>query len=187
MDDLPDRQTIRLKGYDYSQNGLYFCTICTHNRENIFGEIKNGEMILNENGKIVESVWKSLPKHHDVQLDCFQIMPNHVHLILNLTGGLKNKSGGFLLESGGSRPAPTLGLIIGFLKSESTKLIRKYVGATRGSPDGNAPHIWQKTQIWQCNFYDRIIRDESEYDKICYYITHNPEMWDRDRNNLNPV
>ncbi len=192
-DFLYDRQSIRLHGYDYTQNGLYFVTICTHNRENIFGNIvvgarrdapdkmcdapvglpdKNTHMELNTNGKIVESVWKSLPKHHDVELDCFQIMPNHIHLNILLLGGLKNGLGGFLVESGGSRPAPTLGMIVGFLKSESTKQIRRLTK----NP---------KMKIWQRNFYERIIRNEKEYDKICYYILHNPEMWNRDRNNLN--
>lgn len=85
--DLPDRQSIRLRDYDYSQNGLYFVTICTHNRESLFGEIKNGEMVLNEFGNIVQSVWGSLPKHHNVELGCFQIMPNHLHFVLGLTGG----------------------------------------------------------------------------------------------------
>lgn len=182
--DLPNRRSIRLRGYDYSQNGLYFVTICTHNRNNLFGEIVGAtrgspdgnnktdkninraghapplHMKLNKNGQIVTKIWRSLPKHHFAKLNVFQIMPNHVHFIIELTGKSR------------------LGTIIGFFKSESTKLIRKSVGATRGSPDKIKPIIWQR------NYFEHIIRDRLEYDKICYYIIHNPELWDRDRNNL---
>lgn len=133
--ELPKRKQIRLKEYDYSQQGYYFVTICTQNRECIFGNVGVGrdrpdgakpEMVLNEMGKIVQSVWESLPKHHPVKLDQFQIMPNHVHMIIiirNGTGIARRAS------TGGSRPAPTeykqtLGFIIGLFKSEITKRIR---------------------------------------------------------------
>jgi REP element-mobilizing transposase RayT len=114
-DDLPDRHSIRLKGFDYSSKGYYFVTICTHNRKCVFGAITDNIMHLNQNGEIVASIWNSLPNHHSVQLDEFQIMPNHIHFVVGI--------------SGGSRPAPTLGLIVGFIKSESTKHIHR-VGAT---------------------------------------------------------
>lgn len=80
------RHSIRLKNYDYSQSGLYFTTICTQNRLCIFGDME-----LNEMGKIVANMWESLPKHHPVELDAFQIMPNHVHFIIQI------------VDSGGSR------------------------------------------------------------------------------------
>jgi len=108
------RKSIRLKNYDYSQSGLYFVTICTQNRECIFGNIINNNvgvgrdrpisMILNQYGKIIENVWESLPDHHSIELDVFQIMPNHVHFILHIV-------------LGASRRAPTtLGFIVGMLK-----------------------------------------------------------------------
>jgi putative transposase len=86
------RRSIRLKGYDYTQPGAYFITICTHGRECLFGEIIDGEMHLNEAGQIVVQTWQDLPNHvPNVQLDAFVVMPNHVHgiiIITDRTGGI---------------------------------------------------------------------------------------------------
>jgi len=96
------RRSIRLKGYDYSQEGAYFVTICTHNRECILGEVANGEVLLNEFGKIVESAWFDLPKHYrNVELDAFVVMPNHVHGIIFIVGADH--------VGAGLKPAPTGG------------------------------------------------------------------------------
>ncbi len=94
MKDDPEkhhRRSIRLKGYDYSRAGAYFVTICTQNRECLFGDIVDGEMMLNKNGEIVESVWNDLPNHYaHVELDYHIIMPNHIHGIIIIVGaGLK--------------------------------------------------------------------------------------------------
>ena len=171
-DDFPNRQTIRLPGYDYSENGYYFVTVCSHGMEQIFGEIINGKMVLNDVGEMIKMVWFSLPKHHVVKLDEFQIMPNHIHFVLILLGsGAKNN------ESGGSRPAPTIGTIIGLFKSTCSKQIHDLVGARRASPVS----IKQK-QIFQRNYYEHIIRNEREYKQIVYYIRNNPQNWENDRN-----
>ena len=190
-----------MKNYDYSQSGWYFVTICTQNRENLFGEIVDNNIVgarrdapeqtgcnrpismkwdqpismnLNQYGKIIEDIWKSLPKHHPVELDMFQIMPNHVHFILLIVSASRPNN------TGGARPAPTtkLGIIIGSFKSECTKQIRKIysVGVGRARPI--------KT-IWQRNYYEHIIRNEDEYVKIKEYIKLNPSMWEKDRNNQN--
>ena len=156
------RRSIRLKGYEYSQSGYYFVTLCTYNREKLLGRIKNERMRLNSMGKIVNEIWESISKHHAVGLDAFQIMPNHIHFIVVL------KPGGLNIK-GGSRPAPTLGMIVGFLKSESTKRINKSVWATRGSPG-----------IWQRNYFEHIIRNEQEYWTIKKYIQDNPKNWEED-------
>lgn len=174
--ELPTRKQIRLKRYDYSQQGCYFVTVCAQNRECIFGNIvgvgrDRPEMVLNELGKITQFVWESLPKHHSVELDQFQIMPNHVHMIIIITGASRR-------AVGGSRPAPTaeykptLGFIVGLFKSEITKQIRIIM---------DNPEF----PIWQRNFYEHIVRNESELNKIRVYIKTNPEMWNRDRNNPN--
>ena len=73
------RRSIRLKRYDYSQNGAYFVTICVQNRKCLFGKIENGEMVLNDAGKIIEKYWQEIPEHYpNVILDAFVIMPNHM-------------------------------------------------------------------------------------------------------------
>jgi putative transposase len=95
------RRSIRLKGYDYTQPGAYFITICTHGRECLFGEIIDGEMHLNEAGQIVVQTWQDLPNHvPHVQLDAFVVMPNHVHGIIIIT----ERAGGI---GAGFKPART--------------------------------------------------------------------------------
>jgi len=161
------RKSIRLKNYDYSQSGLYFVTICTQNRECIFGNIINNNvgvgrdrpisMILNQYGKIIENVWESLPDHHSIELDVFQIMPNHVHFILHIV-------------LGASRRAPTtLGFIVGMFKTECTKQINKL----RNTPG---------QKIFQRNYYEHIIQNENELIKIRQYIKTNPLFWNQDIN-----
>ena len=124
-DSLPNRQSIRLKGWDYASSGAYFVTICTKDRIMLFGSVgvvrAQPSVILNNNGQIIESILQSLPNHHQVELGPFQIMPNHIHLILLLNN--KNREGI-------ARNAPTefgnvksgsLSCIIRSFKSASTK------------------------------------------------------------------
>jgi REP element-mobilizing transposase RayT len=81
------RRSVRLKGFDYRSGGAYFVTICTHNRECIFGTIENDAMNLSQRGMIVQQCWHDIPNHRpNVELDAFQIMPNHVHGIIWLVG-----------------------------------------------------------------------------------------------------
>ncbi len=160
-----NRQSIRLKKYDYSKSGLYFITICTQNRKCLFGNIVGvGRdrpilMILNQYGKIIENVWESLPGHHPVELDAFQIMPNHVHFILHIVSGASRRA-----------PTGTLGFIVGMFKTECTKQINKLQ---------NTPG----RKIFQRNYYEHIIRNEIELSKIRQYIKNNPLFWKKDINN----
>ena len=81
------RRSIRMKGYDYSQEGLYFVTICCYNRECLFGDVVNGEMVLNEFGTIACNEWLNTTNiRKNVELDVFVIMPNHMHGIIILNG-----------------------------------------------------------------------------------------------------
>jgi len=87
------RRSIRLKGYDYSQFGAYFVTIVVWQREALFGEIVNGEMMLNRYGQIVMNAWSDLPKHYPhTELGAFIIMPNHVHGIILLNDNRRDRS-----------------------------------------------------------------------------------------------
>ncbi|MGC8825313.1 MAG: hypothetical protein ACP5PZ_12105 [Bacteroidales bacterium] len=87
------RRSIRLRGFDYSQQGAYFVTIVTQNRAHLFGNVVDGEMKLNDAGKIIQKCWLEIPEHFpNVVLHAFVIMPNHVHGILFLTDNEKTKS-----------------------------------------------------------------------------------------------
>ena len=181
---IKNRHSIRLSGYDYTQSGWYFVTICTQNRENMFGEIRDGKMVLNDYGTIINAIWYSLPKHHNVKLDEFQIMPNHVHFIVIIpscrgcartTPTTNTKIKTFQHIVSGSLPC-----VIRSFKSECTKQIHA-VGALRAMPH----HVvMPKINVWQRNYYERIIRDEEEYINIKKYIQSNPSMWDEDENNV---
>lgn len=188
MDTFTQRKSIRLKNYNYSQSGYYFITICTQNRECLFGDIVDGKMIFYETGKIVEYVWKSLPNHHPVELDAFQIMPNHVHMIIHIVGrgnimGRENPAPTILGPIplghvyGSGNPTPTLGQIIAYFKYESTKQINQYYVRAGIIPPNTIKKIFQR------NYYEHIIRNEDEYMRIKQYIRLNPQIWKRDRNN----
>ena len=100
---IHSRRSIRLKGYDYSRAGLYFVTICCQDKIHRFGEIKNGEMILNDFGEIAHNEWGNLSKRYrNVSLDVFQIMPNHIHGIIVLDGVVDG-----VIDRAGASPAPT--------------------------------------------------------------------------------
>jgi REP element-mobilizing transposase RayT len=157
------RRSIRLKGWDYSNNGYYFVTICAKDRENIFGEIVGARLDspkirLNNRGIIVNDVWRDLPNHiNNIVLDEFIVMPNHIHFILIIKNNNK----------GESSLAPTLGWIIGMFKSEISKRINKIEGLPRT--------IW-----FQRNYFERIIRTEEEYFSKRIYIRNNVINWNED-------
>ena len=168
-----NRRSIRLPGYDYSQNGAYFITICIQDKESLFGEIADGEMKLNEFGNIVHDIWKSLPKRFSVMLDAFQIMPNHIHMIIQTVGAplvVAHSS------RAGIKPAPTVGDIIGAYKSLTT---HKYIMGVKN--DG-----WKsfEKRLWQRNYYEHIIRDDGDLQRIREYIKSNPNNWEMDKLNM---
>src|SRR6056297_3244370 len=85
--DIHHRRSIRLKEYDYSRAGAYFVTICTQNRECLFGGIVNGEMVSNDAGRMVQTVWDEIPLHYPgIEIDAFVVMPNHIHGIVVIVG-----------------------------------------------------------------------------------------------------
>ncbi|WMJ22009.1 transposase [Paludicola sp. MB14-C6] len=154
MNELPQRKLQRLKGYDYSHNGAYFITICTQNRQQLFGEIFNNTMLINNAGKMIEE--RLLNIINDVVfLDKHIIMPDHIHaiVIINHNGTTQG-------------PFPTLSEIVQRFKTITTKL---YIDSVK---NGEYPPFDKK--IWQKSFNDRIIRNEKEYREIRQYIDENP-------------
>ena len=159
------RRSIRLKGYDYSQAGGYYLTIVTQNRECLFGEILDGKIILNKYGLIVKTIWNDLPNHYNhIKLDEYVIMPNHIHGIVIINDDV----------GAGFKPAPTIkrhGLpeIVRGFKTFSSRRINQY----RNTPG---------QKLWQRNYYEHIIRNDDELNRIREYIINNLLKWETDRN-----
>lgn len=180
--DRHHRRSIRLKGYDYSQAGAYFVTVCAQDRECFFGDIVDGEIQLNNAGQMVQDVWHNLPvKYPDIETDEFVVMPNHVHGIIvmrhdNCRGEVSSPifvSPIPTMKQGGETPPlqkRTLGNIVAYFKYQTTKQINR-IRNTPGVP------------LWQRNYYEHIIRNEEEMNRICEYIIENPIKWTEDEDN----
>jgi REP element-mobilizing transposase RayT len=170
------RRSIRLKEYDYSKPAGFFITICTHNRKLIFGQITNGEIKLSEIGRIAKNYWEEIPSHFtNAALDEYVIMPNHIHgiiLILDYVDYVGARHASPLQPPQiprGTKPK-SLGTIVGSFKSATTKHINQ-IRKTPGIP------------LWQRNYYEHIIRNENELNKIREYIRNNPIKWEMDYDN----
>ncbi|GEO04805.1 hypothetical protein AAE02nite_24690 [Adhaeribacter aerolatus] len=182
------RRSIRLSGYDYSQAGAYFITLCTHNREHLFGEVVGGTMHLNEYGKIAANEWARTPEiRPQVALDVYVIMPNHMHGILIIHSRDESHSSQTHLPNSHSSqthspqshsankgesdspprsPSDTIGAMVRGYKSAVTK---------------NINLICPGTVVWQRNYYEHIIRNEQAYQTISEYIVNNPSKWNSDK------
>ena len=169
------RCSLRLPGYDYSQPGAYFVTICTKNNSPQFGEIRGSARILNERGSIVEKVWIEIPDHFtNVTLDDFIVMPNHIHGILLLDEPPDCRGTACrapTVEKFGKPTKGSLPTIIRSFKSASTHLINR-LDKRKG------------ISIWQRNYYEHIIRNEDSLNRIRRYIQENPIKWSIEPENL---
>ena len=179
------RKSIRLRGYDYSQAGLYFITICTQNRRHLFGEIVGADSIsahdsilLNHAGKMIEQIWHEIPNDFDnTRLHEFVIMPNHIHGIIEIPVGADSISTPISAPNRAEMDsAPTvLPAIIQSFKRHSTI---KYITMVK-------QHILPPfdKRIWQRNYWEHIIRNENESERIAQYIMDNPVKWEQDKLN----
>ena len=163
----------RLPQYDYSSAGYYFVTFCTRYRDCCLSEVLPGEdetcvgrgalappcVSLKKAGEILDGYIQNIPKvYPGVRVDKYVIMPNHVHLLIEIT---KNENGGARApRPTGEASHPTVQMIVGGLKS----LTRRAVGRP----------------IWQTTFYDHIIRNEPDYLRVWIYIDTNPAKWQED-------
>ena len=158
MKQINNRKNIRLINYDYSQEGMYYITICTQNRKQILSEIQKKEyvgancvrpkIILSEKGQIVNAEIRKISDiYENIKINTYVIMPNHIHLIICI--------------SGRTQFAPTISRIIKQFKGKISKRI--------------------DYSIWQKNYYEHVIRNEEELYKIIEYIEENPEKWDEDK------
>ncbi len=173
------RRSIRLKGFDYASEGVYFVTIVTQGRECLFGEIVEKEMYLSNYGEIVQKWWQEISIHFlNVETGAFVIMPNHVHGNIFITNERRDE---VILphndpnsnNQGGETPPrrPTLGQIIAYFKYQSTKEMNL------------VENMGTNTKFWQRNYYEHIIRNDKELQQKNGYILDNPSRWDGDQEN----
>ena len=193
---IHNRRSIRLQGYDYSQAGFYFITICSQDQAHLFGEIIDSEMVLNDAGKMVEHLWHEIPYHYNkFSTHEFVVMPNHIHGIIEITVGAGPCACPCHAESQTGQPqggitgqpqgvAPTNPPLSSMMKLSD--IVGRYKTFTmKQYIDGVHHHGWQRfnQRLWQRNYWEHIIRNENEYRKIAQYILENPAKWELDKLN----
>jgi REP element-mobilizing transposase RayT len=171
------RKTIRLQNYDYSQPGAYFVTIVTHARKCLFGEVRDGDMVLSDAGSMVCQVCSEMGDCIDgLSLGIYQVMPNHFHAIFML--GMDDDWQEDKLSNPWSPDSKlTLSAAVNRFKSLTTYRYIQGVN-TQGWPKFDS-HLWQRS------FYDHVIRDENDFEAISDYIYANPASWAEDEENQN--
>ena len=180
------RQSIRLKGYDYSQAGLYFVTLCLYGRACLFGHIENAEMILNDSGRAAQQCWLDIPNHYpNVVLHEYVIMPNHVHGIVQIVddggygecrGVCKGECKGEIFFAPTVDPTDEQMVIRGTSRTIGSVLRGFKIGVTKWMRENtNVQNVWQR------NYYEHIIRTEHSYQRIAEYIVDNPAKWGDDK------
>ena len=171
---LPKRKSIRLKDYDYAQNGYYFITICTHHRQCLFGQIVGATLRGRPNHPdkmVAKWLFKLEDKFPDVKIDDYIIMPNHVHFIIKKINDHISDTGGHIPKTGDHMGSP-LRDIVGWFKTMTTN---EYIN---GVKNNKYPPFHKK--LWQRNYYEHIIRNEQDYIQITEYIQNNPLTWEKD-------
>ncbi len=164
----------RLPGHDYGANGYYFITICTKNRERLFGQIKQDEMEYSVIGKIAENFWKQIPVHFDfVLLDEWVIMPDHMHGIIVINNKRMVETHNYVETRHGASLQENNKNKFGKLYNNSLQsIINHFKGSvTRFANHHHIPFVWQP------RYYERIIRNERELNIVRRYIRNNPKMW----------
>ena len=159
---FPKRKPNRLRYFDYSSPGAYFITLCTNGRKctlsRIVGAIhESPEIQLTEWGVLIDDEIKHIQDRFQAVIDCYVIMPNHIHLIIRLPYRAEENT----LQSARSE----ISKIVGLIKMQTSKKIHK-----------NYPN----EKIWQRSFHDHVIRNRSDYEKIAAYIRDNPLKWKSD-------
>lgn len=172
--DIHHRRSIRLQGYDYSRAGAYFVTICAHNRECLFGDIIDGEMRLNDFGRIVAAEWiRSGELRSEIETGEYVVMPNHFHGIVMIDDTVGANGIRPVLHTPATNgrfrsPSKNVGSMVRGFKSSVTKQIN----VIRNTPD---------IPVWQRNYYEHVIRDDADYTRIAEYVADNPCRWAEDR------
>ncbi len=173
------RRSIRLKDYDYTQTGGYFITLVAWRREHLFGEVANGKMVLNAYGKIVDECWESIPDHFpNVELGAYAIMPNHVHGIILINDELESR--GTIYRA----PTPSENTPIERFGKPVPGSIPTIIRTFKAAVTRELGRKFDLAHIWQRNYYEHVIRDVDEANRIHLYIEANAANWADDKENL---
>jgi REP element-mobilizing transposase RayT len=189
------RKTTRLKEYDYTQNGVYFVTVCVNKnmlsntgvgagprarpnildpktRPNVFGNIVNNVMELNDTGRMIERVWVEIPKYYDgVDVDpYFIVMPDHFHGIV-------------IIDHGGRAQGPARTRVLMMSLSDVIHRFKSLTTALYRHDMIKNNRVGFRGQLWHRSFYDRVVRNGKDYVMIRNYILNNPAQWDNDGDN----
>jgi putative transposase len=178
---MKNRRSMRLQGYDYTQSGAYFVTICTYQRMPLFGAITEGVMYLNEAGNSVVACWDEIPEHFPaLEIDAFVVMPNHIHgiIVINSVGAQYIAPTSITPAPASIMPTPaitsphvipnSLGSIVRSFKAAVTRHLRRLPNSS-------------DDPIWQGNYHDHIIRDDADLNRIRTRIAQNAARWHDDR------
>jgi REP element-mobilizing transposase RayT len=172
------RRSLRQRKYSFSRGGIHFVTICTHNRECMLGEVVESEMRLNEYGTIAREEWLHTEvARPNVLIDEFIIMPNHIHAIIVLTGGLLGEKRRGTTSSYGSaagRPEAQVPDSIDGVMQQFRRNTTRRINSMRSTPGA---------LVWQDDQYERAIRNAYTLERLRGHIADNPATWDRDENN----
>jgi putative transposase len=159
--DPPRRKNTRLRNYDYSTPGMYFVTLCTTDRKATFGNVIEGMMQPSKLGTLAAGCWQAIPQHATgVALDCYVVMPNHIHGLLYLAPDTAQMQ----------RAGAGLSAVISLYKAAVSR-------------EANVRGYSFTKPLWQRGFYDHVVRDDSDLYRIRDYIMTNPMRWELDREN----
>ncbi len=167
----PGHHSIRLKGYDYSLEGLYFVTICAHEKRCIFGRIIDARAELSPAGLLVHDCWSAIPLHFArTRLHAFVVMPNHLHGIVEICSKL-----------GRSSAAPLRGGPVAKVRAGSIgAIVRSFKSAVARQAHET---LKRHGPVWQRNYFERVLRDGQEFSDATRYIAENPLNWEFDHEN----
>lgn len=163
------RRSIRLPCYDYCREGVYFVTICSHQRECILGETKEGTLKLNDIGHVVKDCWEEIPKHFpNMELDQYVIMPNHIHGLIVIERQLPGRKRS---SPDRNNVAPqSLGVVVRSFKAAVSRAVKQ---RSKGSV----------SPVWQRNYFEHVVRNDEDFSRIREYIFLNPIQWEEDEDN----
>ncbi len=159
-----NKKQYRLPHFNYARSGYYFVTVCSYHRKELFSSIQNGKVVLSDIGGLIERSWRYIPTSSPfASLDEYVIMPNHLHGIILFDNPDEPDTAEIKFEM----REKTLSVVMRTFKAAATANVRK---------------IYPAIELWQPKFFDRIVRNDQELQRIRKYILDNPLRWEQDKN-----